>query len=87
MTDQDRAPSLGRSISPNGQTLGAALLVAKQTVEAAERDFRLLLREANQRGASTREMAGLLGMSHSTLWRFMEGGGRRRQAHVLERPR
>ncbi len=74
-------------MSAEDQTLGDALVAARKTVQEAEADFRRLLREANQRGASVRDIADLLGdVSFSTVWRWMEGGGKRKRTHVLEQP-
>lgn len=67
-------------------TLADALVEARDRVVVAEAAFRALVREALDAGASTRDVAALLGMSHSTLWRWAGGKPRRRIA-VLEQPR
>jgi transposase-like protein len=47
------------------------ILAARDRWMAAEVEFREVIREANQQGASVRDIAALLEISHSTLWRWM----------------
>jgi transposase-like protein len=68
-------------------TLGEALIAAHDAMLAAEQEFRSMLREASDRGASTREMAKLLGWNHSTLWRWLDRPPHDNEASVLEEDR
>jgi len=83
--------SLAALIGPSGpkparlvQTLGSAIRHAHSMVAESERRRAELINLAFDRGATTREVAALLGVAPSTVWRW--AGGRRRKGSALEAP-
>lgn len=72
------------SSGPGLQTLGEAIVAAHEAVERAETERTRLLGLALTRGASTRQIAPLLGVGHSTVWRW--AGGKRLDRDALGRP-
>lgn len=70
---RDGSASATRNGNGTGDgSLGEALVTAQQAARDAETAFRDLVREAAERGASTRQMAKLLGVSNATVWRWLE---------------
>jgi hypothetical protein len=54
-------------------TYAEAILAAHQAVASAEAERARLISEALRHGASTRAIAAVIGVGHTTVWRW--GGG------------